>query len=345
MSDSTPVCTTKDIVTGFEIQDHSAPKSGLNSENGHISDFNQKETIPTYQDFKDNLAEETNVAVEQSAKKYESAYRSAQRSSPKKGGKHKAKPDLLVSYSPLKPKQTPSKPVLSRAKTHAPKSPLISGAKKSKLASTTKKSKPKLHHGFSSDVPQQMAATHRRLRTDIQDGFMSTGNKASSIGHSPVSYHGLAQEVEENKKEIDSKKQRLVDLESEIYEMSDKMNKYQTETAEITEQLKQRITQRETEHEMIKNQPLLYFNDADLNEDEVNPNPDELLFKVRYGIDKKFKNFIDNTRPDVRMWKEACSDEMKQFSKFLENKHREMVQKFTQEISEFTPVLSHRFEE
>ena len=123
------------------------------------------------------------------------------------------------------------------------------------------------------------------------------------------------------------------------------MNKYQTETAEIVEQLKKRISQRETEHEMLKNQPLLYFNDADLNEDQSSDNPDELLFKVRYGIDKKFKNFIDNTRPDVKMWKEACSDEMMQFSKFLENKHKEMLQKFTQEISEFTPVLSHRFEE
>ena len=124
------------------------------------------------------------------------------------------------------------------------------------------------------------------------------------------------------------------------------MNKYQTETNDIIQGLQQRVQEREADNKRLKSEPDLYYKDEELNtQSEECVNPDELLFKVRCGLDQKFKSFYDRSTDDVKIWKQAVTQEVLEFTQFLELKHLELVQNFKSEIEEFTPVLRDRFVE
>lgn len=138
----------------------------------------------------------------------------------------------------------------------------------------------------------------------------------------------------------------MEDLEFEINSITDKVSKYQSETDEIIAQLRERIQERELENERIQSEPALYYTDHTLNIhlDDQQASSSELLDKAKDGVNNKMKSFLDATSGDVKAWKNAASKEILAFTKFLEAKHNQLISQFTNELAEFTPVLSKRFD-
>ena len=240
MSESTitPVRTSKDLVNCFDIHDGSDQRSGFNSDNENARESQQKEKVPSYQNWRENLMMESDdLKSESKAKK--SLTQELSKSIPDKNTSSKKSKniDLLLRHSPQKMKINPQVPVLSYS--HLQKSPMTSKSKESKGMFSSKKQKPSELNGSAKQ--KKGNATSRLVSSDLKETYLSSVHKEASIQNALSNNTDLIKEVEKNKEELKSKKSRLEGLEKEIVSISDKMTKYRNETNEIIEQLQSRI--------------------------------------------------------------------------------------------------------
>ena len=214
MSDSTPVRTSKEIAQFFDITEENTNKIEYDSINDRNLEFNPKESAPTYEDFKVELAEDADVLMQESAKKYDSnATKSLHKTPMTKSGMKKSRVELIYGPSPLKVKESPKVSILS--KSVLDKSPLASKPNDQKKVFTAKKSKAKLFNGLGNSAKANKK-THRALKSEMVGDYMNFEQKLNSPENTKAIKSDLVREIEENKIDIKAKKQRLDDLEVEI---------------------------------------------------------------------------------------------------------------------------------
>lgn len=346
MSESTPIRTSKDFVREFEIQDSSNYKDYKFSSHNKTSDINQRASLQSYNDWRENLTEGREAILIESSSKGKSDSRPESvdknaRKSTKKSARNKSNLETLTRFSPQKLKTPANLPILSQS--NSTKSPLTSRAKNGVRHSEKKHTLP-LSKGYSVEA---RVGLHNQLtlNADIRDQNQTEKVPLTSQ-NSVLANYELIREVDENKQDIAQKKQRLRDLEEEIVTISDKMMSYQNETNEIIADLQQRIKEREELNQRIKEEPMYYCSEStqELKSQDEYTSSDELLFMLRYGVDKKFKTFLDSCKSDVKTWKESAKKEVDAFNQLLQEKHRVLIEDLNDELSNFTPVLNGKFE-
>jgi hypothetical protein len=346
MSESTPIRTSKDYVREFEIQDSSNYKDDKFSSHNKTSDINQRASLQSYNDWRENLTEERDAILIESSSKGRSESRpdgisKTTRKSAKTSARNKSNIGTLTRISPQKLKTPANLPILSQS--NSTKSPLTSRAKNGVRHSEKKHTLP-LNKGYSVEARVNL---HNQLTVNAELRDYNQIEKVPLTSQNSVlANYEYIREVDENKQEIAQKKQRLRDLEEEIVTISDKMMSYQNETDEIIADLQQRIKEREELNQRIKEEPMFYCSDStqELKSQDEYTSSDELLFMLRYGVDKKFKTFLDSCKSDVKAWKEIAKKEVDAFNQLLQEKHRVLVEDLNDELSDFTPVLNGKFE-
>lgn len=164
MSETTPIRTAKDFVNGFEFTDRTDPHF-----RGNDLETHQKETIPSYQDFKDNLMIETDEVNLHSAHKYDSDFKSSIKTPSKASPKKLSKADLVLKHNRNSLLNSDRKPVLSST-MKVPKTPMSTKFQNSKIATTVKKSKPQLAKS-KTHIQQAGHLTERFLETEFRSKF------------------------------------------------------------------------------------------------------------------------------------------------------------------------------
>lgn len=306
MSESTPIYTptrtANEVENGFpQNQEPWEETKGIDENN---DDENELEARQSYQEWRDTMMEDEKSTASKKSNK-----------------KQKKNIELLTGMTPSKILNSARKPVLGQ--THSAKTPL-NGMRNTKNAKTTKKNgKGKLEKVFSEDpkcddYDQLAISTGSHERDDMTD-LQPYASKNSAMSN-----FDMIQDVDQNKKDIAAKKQRLKDLEEEIVTISDKMTLYQKETNEIIEDLNERIEEREQINQKIKEEPMFYTLDGS---QEVKPqddytSEDDLLNMLKNGVDKKFKTFLDSWKGDLKDWKAMVCKEVEAFNEFLQHKHK-----------------------
>lgn len=294
MSESTPVMTSKNIKNNFEIRCDENSKDYASDVNDRSSDYNKRQTTQTYQDYRDRLMDDNDEMRIETSSKGKSEQKSVNMSktankTPKKNNKLSTI-EKLARLSPSKLKSKIGVPVL--AQSHSDISPL--SQKMHIGAQSARKNYPPLSKGMSVD-PGKATYNMLTLNTDLKGGNQ-TDRGALSATNSVLANYDLIKEVDQNKKDIADKKQRLRDLEDEIVNISDKMTAYQSETDEIISDLKARIEERESLNQRIIEEPFFYCSDStqEIKSQDDYTSSDDLLYMLRYGVDKKFKAFLDS---------------------------------------------------
>ena len=212
MSESTPVRTTKDLANCFDIQRTEEAKQDNFIE--PIDELNPKQSIPTYQEWRDNLmVEEKNDAIESSpAVLIEMPYSKLSKTSQKsdKAGKTMTSAELVLRYSPTKIKNF----------AHMP---LASSTSKGKQVSKPKDLEYSSHKPNSVSKFEVNGESNFKAKRDSLKGRQSSKPQTIQLETEVVGVEDLIKQVQDNKSEISSKKQRLRDLEEQIVSISDKM--------------------------------------------------------------------------------------------------------------------------
>jgi hypothetical protein len=290
MSDSTPIVNSREIVKYFNINEDEK-EQGFSDHHSHDDD-NNRETMQSYQEWRDKLMDENDeIYIESSSKGYTENKNKRQKNVKKSPKKCLNGNQLYKNLSPQKSKNSEMLPVLS--KSQSGRNPLTS--RSSKYNGSAKKNGPKLFKGLSAN-PEITMKNKLTLNSDINDLHGDAGKLTLTSQNSVLANYELIREVDEGKKEISQKKQRLRDLEEEIVGISEKMINYQNETNEIIEELHERIRVREEINAKIKEEPIFYVteNTLDISPKDEYTSSDELLHMLRYGVDKKFKAFLDS---------------------------------------------------
>lgn len=290
MSESTPIVNSKEIAKYFNI-DEEEKGEDLSNHHSHDED-NNRETMQSYQEWRDKLMDDNDEIYIESSSKVFTENRNKRsknvKNSPKKGLNGN---ELYKNLSPQKLKNSAMLPVL--AQNYSSKSPLTS--RSSKGPKSARKNGPKLFKGQSAN-PELTMKNKLALNIDNSSANEDMKKPPLTSNNSVLANYELIREVDEGKKEIQQKKQRLRDLEDEIVGISEKMVSYQNETNEIIEELRERIRVREEVNSKIREEPIFYVteNTLELSAKDEYTSSDELLHMLRYGVDKKFKAFLDS---------------------------------------------------
>jgi hypothetical protein len=296
MSESTPIVNSKETAGYFDIRDEEDFKHQDLSYHARSNDMRQSDVIKSCQDWKEgHYRENEAILIETSSKdrrEMSDSPDSLKKKSQKKSQKGKSNMEKLTNLSPTKLKTSALLPVLRQ--NSSTKSPLTCKSLQGSQ-SARKQNGPKLFKGMSVN-PAANFNNQLTLNTDVRDTYLHSEKPPLTGQNSVLANFELIREVDENKQDVIDKKQRLRDLEEEIVAISEKMLNYQNETNEIIEELQTRIVEREEVNSKIREEPIFYVSDSNL---DVKPqddytSSDELLHLMRYDIDKKFKGFLDN---------------------------------------------------
>jgi len=345
MSESTPIVNSKDIKKNFNINMDDNSKDFGTDINDRSLESNKKQTTQTYNDWRDLLIDDNNEMRIETSSKGKSEQKSINISKTAKKTSKKNKKasniEMLTRLSPTKLKNKIGVPVLANSQSAV--SPL-SNRKINGSQSARKQHPHALTKGLSVD-PSKNMYNKLTLNTDLK-GANYTDRGLLSAQNSVLANYDLIKEVDQNKIDIKEKKQRLRDLEEEIVSISDKMTAYQNETDEIIGDLKERINERESLNQRITEEPFFYCTEStqELKSQDEYTSSDDLLYMLRYGVDKKFKAFLDSCKSDVKTWKDIAKQEVDAFNRLLQTKHKDLQQELTEELSNFTPVLNGKFE-
>ena len=96
-----------------------------------------------------------------------------------------------------------------------------------------------------------------------------------------------------------------------------------------------------------KSSPLKAYSNSPINfhdvKDQEYASSDELMHMLKFGVDKKFKSFLESCEKDIKEWKENARKEVEHFSNFMNFKHNQLKGSLADQLSEFTPVLNGKF--
>ena len=211
MSETTPIRTSKDLVNCFDIQRTDEVK--LENFIEDVEELQHKQSIPSYQEWRDNLmTEDINEIIESSPavllQMPQSKFTKTSMKS-EKTAKTVTSAELVLRHSPQKIKNF----------AHMP---LMSSASKSKIANKAKEME-QYSSNKQASVSKLKTNEASHLKRDSANTKSGSKIKTIQLETEVVGLQDFIKQVQDNKEAISSKKQKLRDLEEQIVSISDKM--------------------------------------------------------------------------------------------------------------------------
>ena len=132
------------------------------------------------------------------------------------------------------------------------------------------------------------------------------------------------------KKENRELKSDLENLEKEICEITDTVQKFKQESKEIVEDLRVRIAEKEAENARLREECTASSADAKASEERH-------VLENRVDAQERLKTFLGTCKEEMWVLEDQVKEEIAQFRRMLQFNHQKLGNQLEHEFSSFSP--------